>query len=86
MFVAGGWSEFRAPTSEEVAMFHKTVKLTGVGYEPFAMATQKVKGTNYKFLCNATAVTNPPYTFLAKVVIYVDLDNDPVLSSITELD
>ena len=83
---AGGWSEFCALNPQEEALFQKTMTLKGVDYKPFAVATQLVNGTNYKFLCNATTVTNPPRLFLAQVVIYQPLQGEAVITNISELD
>lgn len=84
MFI-GGWSDFRALSSEDESLFKDTITLKGVDYKPFAVATQLVSGTNYKFLCNATTVTNPPRLFLAQVVIYAPLEGEAVVTHITEL-
>lgn len=84
--LCGGWTEFRGLTPEEEKMFQKTMTLDGVGYNPFAVATQVVSGTNYKFLCNATTITNPPSLFLAQVVIYAPVDGDPMITTISQVD
>ncbi|MGO0881518.1 hypothetical protein ACTPDI_01955 [Clostridioides difficile] len=44
--------------------------LKGVDYEPLIVATQVVAGTNFKFICNATAITNPPKDYLAEIIIF----------------
>lgn len=86
MMIYGGWTEFRGLTPEEEALFQKTMTLVGVGYKPFAVATQVVSGTNYKFLCNATTITEPPHLFLAQVIVYAPVDGDPIITHISELD
>lgn len=84
--LCGGWSKFHEVNPEEKALFEKTVDLEGAAYEPFACATQIVAGTNYKYLCNATMVTNPPRDFLAEVIIFQPLNSKGIITSIRELD
>ena len=81
----GGWTDFCALRAEDESLFKETMTLKGVDYKPFAVATQVVNGTNYKFLCNATAVTNPPRRFLAQVIIYAPLEGQAVITHISEL-
>lgn len=85
--LCGGWSKFRALEPEDAKLFKEIVTLQGVEYEPFAVATQLVAGTNCKFLCNATSVTRPPRDFLAVVTIFVPLEKtEPaVITHIAEL-
>nr|UWI50714.1 hypothetical protein NZ312_03195 [Clostridioides difficile] len=67
----GGWSKFRPVEKEEVEIFNEAVgMLKGVDYEPLIVATQVVAGTNFKFICNATAITNPPKDYLAEIIIF----------------
>lgn len=85
--IAGGYSKFRDLTEDESKLFEGLVsQMVGGHYEPFAVATQIVAGTNYKFLCNATLVTNPPKDYTAKVVVFAPLDGEPSITSIDELD
>lgn len=85
--LVGGWAKFRQIIDGEQELFNKALNgLRGVAYEPFAVSTQIVSGMNYKFLCNATTVTNPPRDFLAEVIIYQPQNGDPIINRITELD
>lgn len=61
----GSYSEFRNVNEEDKKIFDQVIiDIDGIGYEPFAVATQLVNGVNYKFLCNATAITTPPLRIL----------------------
>ena len=85
--LVGEWAKFRQITDEEQELLNKALNgLVGVVYEPFAVSTQIVSGMNYKFLCNATTITNPPRDFLAEVIIYQPQNGDPIINYITELD
>lgn len=86
MMIQGGWTEFHSVTDEEKKLFEKAMTLAGVNYEPFAVSTQVVSGTNYKFLCNATTVTQTPHLSLAQVIVYAPVDGDPTITHISELD
>ena len=75
--MCGGWSDFRSVTSEEVKLFEKSVEgLKGVDYTPLIVATQIAAGENYKFICNAKAVTIPPRKYLAEIIIRKNLATD----------
>lgn len=81
---SGGWSEFHALDPEQEALFQKTMTMIGVHYQPFAVSTQTVNGTNYKYLCNATAMTDPLRPYLAQVEIYESPKGEAIISSITQ--
>ena len=50
--------------------------LDGVGYTPLSVQSQVVKGTNYRFLCEATTVTLEPQTSQAMVTVYKPLPSE----------
>lgn len=83
--LCGGYSTFHAIKPEEKELFEETVTLAGAEYEPFACAIQVVAGTNYKYLCNANMVTNPPYNFLGEVIIHRPLKGEAVIINIREI-
>ncbi len=81
----GGWSKFRPLTRADVAVF-KAVKLPfGVHYEPVAVRTQVVAGTNYDFLCNAQVIGSSDW-YQAMVLIFKPLQGNPSLVKITKID
>lgn len=49
-------------------------EIIGVDYTPVAVSTQVVAGLNYKFFCNARAVTPSAYNEAAIVSIYASLE------------
>lgn len=85
--MAGAYTPFRTKISpEEKKMFKEVMSnLKGVDYEPLAVATQVVSGTNYKFFCNATVVYPGAPTKPVMVIIYKPLDGAPTLTGIEEI-
>lgn len=71
----GGWSAFNFEVTPEArAVFAEATKgFVGVGYTPFAFATQLVAGTNYCYLTQAKPATPNPSSFVAKVYVYQPL-------------
>lgn len=73
----GGWTPSRIPTEEDLQAFGEAMEgLDGVGYTPLSVQSQVVKGTNYRFLCEATTVTLEPQTFQAMVMVYKPLPGE----------
>lgn len=73
----GGWTPSRIPTEEDLQVFGEAMEgLDGVGYTPLSVQSQVVKGTNYRFLCEATTVTLKPQTFQAMVMVYKPLPGE----------
>lgn len=86
MAYVGGWTKFRPVTEEDFAVFNEALNgLVGVSYEPLIVATQLVNGTNYRFICNATTMTNPPSDYLAEITIFKPLEGPAVITSIKQL-
>lgn len=87
--LAGGWSatESAEVTSEMQTLLEAALNgLTGAVYTPVALlGTQIVAGTNYCFLCRASAVILDPQPYYALVYVYQDLDGNAALLSIQEL-
>lgn len=56
--MVGAWTKFRSNMNEEdKRVFNSAMEgLMGVSYEPVAVATQSVEGTNYRFFCNSHIV------------------------------
>ncbi|WP_222937634.1 hypothetical protein [Spartinivicinus ruber] len=85
--IPGGWTLYRTDLSrDEMTVFNRALDgLVGVGYTPFAVSTQVVAGTNYKFICNAqpTYPDAAPYAVVIKV--YQSLDGELELLSITDI-
>ncbi|MEA9413020.1 hypothetical protein [Flavobacterium sp. PL02] len=81
----GGWTLYHTPTPEDLQIFRKAMNgLLGVKYNPTAVSTQVVAGTNYRFKCNAIVVSSGlPYEAL--VEIYDPLSGNPVLTGITPI-
>ncbi len=77
------------PFSSDISAEDKTTfvnafeKFAGVKYEPIAVATQVVAGTNYAFFCNATPVYPGAASNPAMVTIFRSLEGH---SSITHIE
>ncbi|MBR3358628.1 MAG: hypothetical protein IKG46_12495 [Solobacterium sp.] len=75
--IVGGWTEAEdgTVTDEMLELFNKAMQSKlGMSYTPVKLLeTQLVNGTNYKFLCEAAAVTPGAKTEQKIVTIYVDL-------------
>lgn len=75
--ICGGWTPVRELTEEDLQVFNEAMEgLVGVGYTPLSVQSQVVKGTNYRFLCEATTVTAEPRTFQAVVFVYKPLPGE----------
>jgi hypothetical protein len=84
---AGGWTKFRPVTAADQAVFKAaTARLVGVQYEPLAVRTQVVAGTNYDFFCNAKVVAPGSDWYQAMVLIFKPLKGNPSLVKITKID
>lgn len=79
----GGWTPYRHLTPEDRALFDKVMQpILGVGYEPSAVSTQVVAGTNYKFRAIGTIIVPDMPQFHAIIKIFEPLEGEPVLISI----
>lgn len=85
----GAYTAMHALTSEDKTVFDQAMKgIVGVTYTPDSVATQVVNGTNYKFLCKAETMTNPPMKFDAEVIVYRPLPqtgDEPVVTEIRRI-
>lgn len=81
-----GYTPFRILIEKDKALF-KTIldKLVGVNYDPIAVSTQVVAGTNYKFFCNAKIVSPQSEYYTAMVIIFQDLKGEAHLSEIKKI-
>lgn len=78
----GGYTAFRKIDEKEKMLFVKSMYLKGVDYNPLAVATQMVSGTNYQFLCEAKVVIPDPVPYNALVTIYAPLQGEAVITEI----
>ncbi|WXR62040.1 hypothetical protein WG909_02120 [Peptostreptococcaceae bacterium AGR-M142] len=56
--MVGAWTKFRTNLSDsDKKVFSRAMDgIMGVNYEPIAVATEVVEGTNYRFFCNSQIV------------------------------
>lgn len=83
--VLGGWSAYHDLTAEDQKVFDEAMNgFVGVTYKPFAVATQVVAGTNYRFKCEASM---PPSDVVweAIVEIFKPLDGRPYITGIVRM-
>ncbi len=80
----GAWTPFKTDLSEDQKKVFTTATkdLMGVGYQPIAVATQVVAGTNYSYFCNATLATPAQDTYTAMVNVYQQTDGSVHLTEI----
>lgn len=84
--MVGGWSPYREPTAEDMAVFSSVVPTTqGFGYVPVKVSTQVVAGINYRFLAerNILLPAGFPAQPLSMIEIFQSLDGKAQLISIT---
>lgn len=82
--LAGGWTAYGPLNDETRKVFDQALEgLLGVNYEPLVVASQVVSGTNYSFFCNAQVVAPNTPNQGAMVAIYVDLEGNASIKSIT---
>jgi hypothetical protein len=67
--ISGGWTKFRTITAADIPLFQEAIPF-GVQYEPLAVRTQVVAGTNYDFFCNAKVVAPGTEWYQAMVQIF----------------
>ncbi|MGI0115366.1 hypothetical protein [Zooshikella sp. RANM57] len=86
--IPGGWTLYRTDINRfEMAVFDQALDgLVGVAYTPFAVSTQVVAGTNYKFICNAQPVYPDAVPYAAIVKVYRPLHGAIQLLSITPIE
>ena len=88
----GGWQVYGEPASnltpEQADIFQQaTGDLLGVSYHPVAVIGQQVvAGTNYAYLCQATAVTPDAQAEWVVAVVYVDLEGNASLTGVNAID
>lgn len=86
MSIPGGWTIHDSITAEDMSVFDAAMKgIVGVDYEPIAVATQVVNGTNYCFICKTKVVVPVATAGMAKVIIYKPLQGDPIIISIEKI-
>jgi hypothetical protein len=85
--LAGGYSEDRAFTAEELAMFEEVMRdMVGAIYELDLVALQVVAGTNYRFTATATPVAPDAQPQPVFVYIFKPLEGEPELVSVENIE
>ena len=88
--IPGGWqiadNTYAAPNRVDAeVLMEAQAELVGANYELIAnLATQIVAGTNYRFLCKTTPVTQDPAATLTIVTIYKDLDGKVSITDVQD--
>lgn len=88
IMMTGNYSPMHVLSDKDRQIFEAATQgICGVGYEPLVVSEQVVAGTNYCFICNATAVVQEPFTYPVKVIIFVPLpgQGDPVITEVTKI-
>ena len=67
----GGYTDYRTITDEDAALF-SSVYTTEPVLTPYAVATQVVAGTNYRFLCRDNAKQEYVVTIFVPLPCYAD--------------
>ena len=84
--IVGGYSPYTCDISPEARKSFdeaiKNHKHLGVDYTPVAVSTQSAGGSNYKFFCNARAVTPSAYNQAAIISIYAPLEGEAHVTDI----
>lgn len=83
--ISGGWSKFRTITVADLMIFHEAI-CDGVQYQPLAVRTQVVAGTNYVFFCNVKVAAPGTDWYQAMVQIFMPLKGEPSLVKVTRID
>jgi len=84
--IAGGYTEDRAVTAEDMAVFEEALDgFVGVGYVPALVATQVVAGTNYRFTAEALGVYPGAEPYQAYVFIFKPLEGPAELVKVETL-
>jgi hypothetical protein len=83
----GSFSPFstKISTEDKEVFINAFEKFVGVNYEPIAVATQIVAGTNYAFFCNATPVYPGATSNPAIVNIFKSLEGHASITHIEKI-
>ncbi len=82
----GAWTPYACIDNEQRSVFEAALAgRTGVAYEPVAVATQVVAGTNYSFFANAQIVYPGAANRTVFVDVFRDLNGDIHLTGIHEI-
>jgi hypothetical protein len=84
---AGGWNNRQFPLDQDAQNVIEKVQdqLPGVGYTPWAFATQLVNGTNYAFVCGAQAVAPNEPQDVVLIEAHVPPGGEPHVASLTRI-
>lgn len=83
--IVGGWTAYHSLTEKDREVFKAAMQgFVGVNYQPQAVATQLVAGTNYRFKCLASV---PPALVVweSVVEIFQPLNGTPHITGITRV-
>lgn len=86
--MSGGWTKFKTeiPEKDQMIFERATKGLLGAKYIPFAVASQVVRGTNYKFFCNTEMSIPGSDNYASMIDIYVTpMEKDIHITSIKRL-
>jgi hypothetical protein len=86
--IPGAWTVFRFEiTKDEMKVFNEALKgITGASYyNPWAVATQVVKGVNYCFLSKGKGVYPHAIETAYLLHIYADVQGPPHITQIVEI-
>jgi hypothetical protein len=83
----GAYGPFSSEIDQQAkAAFSEAIEhFVGVGYQPVAVASQVVAGTNYAFFCNAKPVYPGANSYPAMVTIYKPLNGPAGITHIEKL-
>lgn len=82
MKISRGWTVHNIITDEEVTILKKALNgLVDIDYEPQILATQRVNGINYCFICKSKVAVHNGQG-ISKIMIYKPLSGNPTITSI----
>ncbi len=74
----GSFTPYRDVNCRDLVIFYEaTRKLRGSTYKPYLVATQEVRGINFRFICNTTIMTRPPQNAITMVSIFKPFCKEP---------
>ena len=85
--IAGGWSAWHSPVSEEAktVLGEALAGWVGAKFEPLAFATQLVSGTNYAYLALATPVVPNAKAHPVSITVYKPLQGKAHITQIKDI-
>lgn len=82
----GGFTPYRTKIrkSEKKILEAALADSSGAGFEPIAVSTQSVAGTNYHFFCNSRVISPNAPIKGARVAVYESISGEIELKGIKE--